>query len=636
MLQLIRDRAQGLVVWVIVGLIIITFALFGLSSYLSGNAKVNVASVNDVEISQTEFLRAYQNYQERLKQMFGKNYKPEMFNENVIKQQVLDGMVTREVLTQALSSAGFTASAEQVLSKITSISSFHDETGKFSTKQYKRALALQGMNSVMFEQDVKRDIADEHLFTGLVGSTFTTPAQVSDFARLYGQKRNIEYLQISHNEFIKSSAITDDEVKKYYEENSAEFTTPEMVSIDYLELDIKQAAKQVNIEDAVIKQHYEQNISQYESVEEQRKASHILITVDSKTDDAAASKTAAQLLARIKQGESFEALAKEFSKDPGSASKGGDLGFFAKGVMDKAFEESVFAMKKGQISEPVKSAFGYHLIKLTGIKAGEVAPFNDVKDKIKSELQLQQAEQQFYTDVDKLNNLSYETPDSLQPAADALGLKIKQSSLFTRQGGKEILANPKVISAAFSRDVLSKGKNSEMIELSETHVIVLRNKQHKPAAPLELAKVKDRIVNNLKKDKAVAIANELAKDILAKINAGSVAESIAKTNKAIEMHKPGLMARIPSKDDKVNPAIRQAAFSMVKPSAKASVKQVPLRNGDQAIVIIDKVVDGEAVDKTEQDKLLSAYGNAGYDSYIEYLKSKADIKIYTENINSQQ
>ena len=636
MLQLIRDRAQGLVVWTIVGLIIITFALFGLSSYLSGTAKVNVASINDVDISQTEFLRAYQNYQERLKQMLGKSYNPAMFNEKVVKQQVLDGLVTREVLTQALDASGFTASKEQILSKIMSIDSFKDETGKFSNKQYKRTLALQGLNSAMFEQRIAQDIADEQLYSGLMRSVFVTPTELDNYAKLQGQMREIEYLQISHQEFIKSAVVTDSEVEKYYSENSAEFTTPEMVSVEYIELDINEAANQVSIDDAAVRQHYDQNIGQYESTPEQRKASHILITIDSKTDEATAKKTADELLVKIRNGESFAELAKASSKDPGSASKGGDLGFFGKGVMDKAFEDTVFNMKKGDVSEPVKSAFGYHIIKLTDIKAGKITSFKEVKDKIKKELQLQKAEQQFYADIDTLNNLTYETPDSLQPAADALGLKIKQSRLFTRQNASGILANPKIISAAFSKEVLTQGRNSEMIELRETHLLVLRNKEHNPSAPLALEQVKSRIMAILQREKAINQADELAKTILEKLSDGDKPELMALKDKAVKLHKPGLIGRKPDKeDDTISMDIRQAVFRMPKPVDKASIEQVSLMNGDQAVIIFTRAVDGKSTEKTDQQKLLTMYGNAGYENYIAYLKSKADIKLYTENIVEQ-
>lgn len=637
MLQLIRDRAQGLVVWTIVGLIIITFALFGLSSYLSGSAKVNVATVNDVEISQTEFLRAYQNYQQRLQQMLGKNYNPAMFNDDVVKQQVLDGLITREVLTQTLDKSGFGASPDQIITKIRSIDSFYDENGKFSAEQYKRVLSLQGMNSTMFEQRVSQDIADEQLYAGLMRSAFVTPKQVDTYSKLQNQKREIGYILVSHQAFMKSLKVSNEDIEKYYADNKTQFMTPEMVSVEYVELNINDAAKEYEISESEMRQHYDENIKQYESEPEQRKASHILIAINDKTDEATAKAEIEKVRARLDKGEDFTVVAKEVSQDPGSASQGGDLGFFGHGVMDKAFEESVFSLKKGEISKPVKSAFGYHIIKVTGIKAGKVTAFKDVKEKIKKDLQLQKAEQKFYTDVDTLNNLTYETPDSLLPAADALGLTVKQSKLFTKRGGQGVLQNPKVVNAAFSEEVLTNGRNSELIELRDTHLIVLRNKEHKPSDVMPLDQVSSRIENNLKREQAITNATELAKTLMDKLQAGEKPEAVAKSDKAASFINAGLIGRKPGKEDaKVRMDIRQAAFRMAKPKDKPVNKQVVLNNGDQAIVVLSKVTPGTEAEKNSQQQLTAVYGNASYDGYIKYLREKADITLYPDNIKAQQ
>jgi peptidyl-prolyl cis-trans isomerase D len=637
MLQLIRDRAQGLVVWTIVGLIIITFALFGLSSYLSGSAKVNVATVNDTEISQTEFLRAYQNYQQRLQQMLGKNYNPAMFNEDVVKQQVLDGLITREVLTQTLEQSGFGASPDQIFKKIRSIDSFYDENGQFSPEQYKRVLALQGMNSAVFEQRVTQDIADEHLFAGLMRSAFVTPKQIEAYTKLQSQKREVDYILVSHQGFMKSLTISNDDIEKYYADNKEQFKTPEMVSIEYLELDINEVAGEYEISESEMRQQYEQNAKLYESEPEQRKASHILVAINDKTDDATAKAEIEKAQARLDKGEDFSAVAKEVSQDPGSANQGGDLGFFGRGVMDKAFEEMTFSLKKGEVSKPVKSAFGYHIIKLTDIKAGKATPFKDVKDKIKKELQIQKAEQKFYTDIDTLNNLTYETPDSLLPAADALGLTVKESQMFTRRGGQGVLQNQKIVSAAFSEDVLTKGRNSELLELSDTHLVVLRNKEHKPSDVMPLDKVRPRIESKLKRDKAIVKATELANILADKLQAGESPETTAKTDKAASFVKAGLIGRKPGKDDaKVRPDIRQAAFKMTRPVDKPVTKQIALNNGDQAIVVLSKVVDGDDAEKNSQQQLTAVYGNASYDGYVKYLREQADIKLYPDNIKTQQ
>lgn len=629
MLQLIRDRAQGIVVWTIVGLIIITFALFGLGSYLSGSAKVNVATINGTEISQTEFLRAYQNYQQRLQQMFGKNYRADLFNEAVLKQEVLNGLVTREVLSQSLDETGFTASPEQILEKLHAISAFKDASGKFSSEQYKRALKLQGMNSAMFEQQVARDIADEHLHTGLVSSSFVTDKQLNDFARLQGQQRDIDFIKIDHNEFKKSVSVSEEEIKKYYDANISEFTTEEKVSIEYVELDIKETAKRFDVSDEEIKAYYQQNLKQYESKPEQRRASHILVM-----DEA----TAKDLLEKIRAGESFAELAKAHSKDPGSAKQGGDLGFFGRGVMDKAFEESVFSLNKGEVSEPVKSSFGFHLIKLVDIKPGEVKPLKDVRDSIKHTLQVQKAEQQYYADVDKLNNMSYETPDSLAPTAESLGLEVKQTGLFSHRGGQGILANPKVITAAFNKEVLSQGRNSELIELSDTHVMVLRLKDHMPSAPLPVKDVSALIKSKLVTKKAADEAGKVAAEILNKLSSGEQADNVANSVSSASLIKVGFIGRTATKDgNKVNNLVRQAAFTMARPvDGKPVTKQVDIEAGNKAIIILKQIKDGDTATDADKQQLAGAYRNIAYESYVEYLKGQADIKVYTENIQSKQ
>lgn len=637
MLQLIRERAQGLVVWTIVGLIIITFALFGLSSYMSGTTKVNVATVNDVEITQTEFLQAYQNYQQRLQQMLGKNYNPAMFKEEVIKQQVLDGLITRQVLNQALDDEGFGASPGQIVTKIHSIDSFFDENGKFSPEQYKRVLALQGMNSAMFEQRVAQDIADEQLYAGLMRSAFVTPKQIETQTKLEGQKRDVDYILVKHQSFIKSQEVSAEDIEKYYTENKSEFMTPEMVSVEYLELNINEVAKDYEVSDDEIRQQYEQNQKLYESEPEQRKASHILIAINDKTDEATAKSEIEKVYERLMNGEDFAVVAKEVSQDPGSASQGGDLGFFGRGVMDKAFENTAFSLKKGEISKPVKSAFGYHIIKLTDIKAGKVTPLKDVKDKIKKELQIQKAEQKFYTDIDTLNNLTYETPDSLQPAAEALGLTVKQGGWFTRRGGQGILHDPKLVNAAFSEEVLVNGRNSEMIELSDTHLVVLRKKDHKPSDVMELDKVRSRIESRLQRQQAIEKATELAKSFTDMLHAGETAEKVTKTDKAASFIKAGMVGRKPGKDDaKLRSDIREAAFTMPKPQDKPVSKQVALNNGDQAIVIVNKVVDGSQAEKNGQQRLTAMYGNTSYDGFVKYLRKQADIEMFPENISTQQ
>ena len=631
MLQLIRDRAQGIIVWTIVGLIIITFALFGLSSYLSGVSKVNVATVNGVEISETELVRAYQNYQQRLQQMLGKNYNPDMFNEAVLKREVLQSLISRELVNQYLFDTGFGASPQQVLDFLHAIPAFQEE-GKFSAQRYEQVLAVQGMSKALFEQDVARDLMAEQLRNSILQSDFVTASEHNSYSMLQNQERDIGYVQFSRQSYLQEIKLDDAEIEAYYNERRSEFMTAEQVSINYVELDLNKAANQFDVSDDEIKSYYQQNLANYVKQPEQRKASHILFKVDDSADETKAKQQAIEVLAQIKNGASFAEMAKQYSQDIGSAKQGGDLGYFGKGVMDAAFEATTFKLSKGEVSEPVRSSFGYHLIKVEDIRAETVTPLKEVSATIKKDLQLQQAEKTFYEDTTRLENLSYENPDSLELVASELGLKEISSGLFGRRGGAGLLSNPKVLSAVFSDEVLNQGRNSELIELSDTHVLVLRVNEHKPATQQPLAQVQARITTLLKQVNAAKLASEQAAQAREKLLAGEDAKKLAKSYK-IKWQAPGFIKRTPGKDDKLSPQIRQEVFKLAKPNeARPVVSVVGLNNGDTAVVALYAVREGSvetepAKQKADNVRLAAMQGNVSYAAMMESLQTQADITV---------
>jgi peptidyl-prolyl cis-trans isomerase D len=270
-----------------------------------------------------------------------------------------------------------------------------------------------------------RDIANEHLRNGIVRSTFITETEGQRYQSLQEQQRKVGYLRIPHQRYFEQITVSDAEISAFYEQYADEFRTPEEVSVDYIELNLADLAKQFDISDAEVRDYYEQHQENYVSQQEQRKVRHILVKVDADVDDQAARKQIESLVTRVQNGEDFAAIAKVESQDPGSASQGGDLGFISLGIMDKAFEQAAFQLAQNQLSQPIRTRFGYHLIEVTDIKPVELAPFDEVKAQIRKDLQTQQAEQRFYEEVDKLNNLSYEIPDSLIPVAEQLGLQVK-------------------------------------------------------------------------------------------------------------------------------------------------------------------------------------------------------------------
>lgn len=554
MLQAIRNNAQGVLVWVVVGLIVVSFALFGLGSYLSGASKVVAASVNDVEISSTALTRAYQNYQERLRKMFGDQYRPEMFATTRVKNEVLQGLITQEVMNQMLFEQGYMAAPEQIFEKIKKYEAFQED-GEFSAERYKEVLAAQRINGDAFENDLSRDIASQQIRTAVSSSAFLTEKEKEILAALENQKREMGYFDISVKPYSKLIKVSDADIQSHYEKNSQLYLTPEKVQLEYVELNMDNVAALQEVTDEKVKQQYESSPESYMA-----------------KDDVTAKKKLNELRKKIQQGADFSELAKKHSQDKGSAKQGGDLGYLTRGVAEE-FDKAVFALKKGEVSQVIKSKSGFQLVQLDDIRKGDpeerkvrhilikaenkLKPFAEVKALIKKELKYQQAGKVFFDDADQMNNLSYETPDSLEPVAEALALKVKISPLMTRRGAAGLFANPKILSAAFSEDVLKQGRNSELLELSDTQLVVLRVKEHKVASVQPLKDVKARIKNTLLQQQASKKAQDVTSDILTRVQNNESIAAIEKHYPEIKWNKTGWVTRKAEKKSTLSEQLRK-------------------------------------------------------------------------------
>lgn len=629
MLELIRSRAQGVFAWIIVGGIIITFALFGIQQYLSGGGDTSVARVNDSPISQTQLERAYSQQRQRLAEMFGGEL-PAMFTEQMLKQQVLGQLVSREVLIQAALESGMRVGNEQLIGIISGVTDFQ-ENGKFSPAKYEQLLNRQGMTPGQFEGSVRRDVLASLYESGFRDTTFITKAEEDNLLRLQNQQRTIGYLTVAIAPYEKEVKVGDEDINIYYQDNSQRFMQPERVKIAYLELDIADLAKEVKVDDKELRSRYEAQKINYTTPEE-RKASHILVKV---AEDASAElveqarKKADAILIKARSGEDFASLAKAESQDTGSAKKGGDLGFFGKGAMVPAFEEAAFKLKKGDISELVRSPFGFHIIKLTGIRGGDVKPFDKVKDQIRKDIQNEQAEQKFYDMAEQLENLTYEHPESLQLAVETLKLPIKSSDYFSRKGGPGIAANQKVTAAAFADDVLLKGNNSASVELARNHIVVLRIKDHQPEAVRPLAEVKEQIAATLKHEKALGTVEKKAAELLSKVREGTVASKLAEGQRVTWASEKALKRDA----EKVDAAILKEAFRLPKPASGNVSNTVALASGDQAVVIVSKVVDGDPAKADEKQRaevraqLQRAFSTAASDAAMSGARASMEIAL---------
>ena len=634
MLQNIRAWAEGWLAWIIVILIIIPFALWGINQYFGGGNEVPVATVNGTDIGQREVDQAYQRQRQRLAAVLG-----DRFDERGLRQQVLDEIVNQLVLMQGATKTGLRVGDAQLAAQINSIEAFQ-RNGQFDPALYEQALHSQGLSPQRFEQQVRQSALIGQFEAGIVGTSLVTPTELANMAKLKEQRREISYLIVPAAKFTSQAVVTDQDIQRYYTAHQAEFVSPEQVSIEYLDLKLDDlAASAAPPDEESLRKTYQERRAEF-TTEEQRRASHILVSVDQGADQEAvkqAKDKAEALLARVKKGEPFDTLAREASQDPGSAKQGGDLGFFGRGVMDKAFEDAVFTMNPGDL-RLVRTPFGFHIIKLTEVKPAAVKPFSEVRDQLAREERRHQVEKIFLDKGETMANLTYEHPDTLEPAAKALGLPIKASEPFTRSGAtgdQDITANPKVIEAAFSEDVLGARNNSQPIELSSDHFVVLRIKDHKPAAPRPLQEVRAEIEQRLRAESARSQAAVLGRDLLGQLRQGKDPNEVANAQQ-LKWEPPVTIKR---DEQKLNPLLTHVAFSLPRAqSDKPAYGDVTYPSGDFVIVKLLKVEDGSiaAVDGKArqglQQELAQAYGDGELRGMVKDIKAKADIKLHPDRL----
>ncbi len=632
MLQAIRDRAQGVIVWTIVGLIIVTFALFGLSSYLTGGGKAVVATVNGTEISQGQFLREYQNMRERLQQMLGDSYRPELFDESRMKAQVLESLIRRELVNQALQDDGFHVAFELAARTIHQIPAFQGEDGKFSAEVYKRVMQVQGMDPDLFVLQVARDIAEQHLQGGIQQSAIVTEAMLRDRLALEGQQREAGYFLLPVARYQDKVQLDDAAIAAWYEAHKQRFQIPEAVQLAYIELDLEKLSQDVQVSEEEIRAHYDQYRQNYLLAPEKRRVRHILIPVNDPAEDAEARAKIEQLAERIRQGEKFADVAREASQDLLSAEKGGDLGEITPGSMDPAFDKLAFSLEPGKLGGPVRSRFGYHLIRVDAITPARYRPFEEVRDQIRKELQMQQAEQRFNDEVARLNDLSFEIPDTLEPVAEELGVPLQKSPWITRNHAPPPFDNPRILTAAFSDEVLQDGRNSELLELSDTRVMVLRVADHRPASVRPLDEVRDQVVAAMREEKARELAAKDAEAAVAELKAGTPPEAVAKRY-GQRWVAAGLIARQPKPEEgkDVEPALRRALFDIPRPLDDKPVFVSTMLDAQRyAVLGLYRVVDGEADPasaeaSTRRQQMQQVLGSAEFAAWLDWLESQADI-----------
>lgn len=624
MLQTIHDKSKGILGIVIVILIGATFALWGVGDYLTGATEKAAARVDGVEISQSEFEQGMARQRQRLEQMFQGEVPDSPLFQQQMKQQVLDQLITQRVLRKMADDEGYRVADQVLAQRIKSMEAFQQD-GVFAKDSYQAIVESQGMSVKEFENLFRSDLTVQQLQDAVMGSVIIGRTELNIINQLQNQSRSINYLQFDSSQFTGSIEVSEADISDYYERNRARYMHPETVSVSYVELKASDLASDIPVDDEAVRRLYDEYVGSIAG-REQRKARHILIQTAADADAEAlkASESKLQdLLNRIKNGESFADLAKSASEDPGSASNGGDLGWVAKGMMVPEFEKALFKLEKGQVSDIVKSSFGYHIIQLDEIKSEAVDSFESKLAELTEQYKSQLLEDSFYEQSELMATTAYENDQSLQEVADVLDLTIKTSAAFSRAGGGDPIAtNEKVRKAAFSPTVLSEGRNSEIIELEKNHALVLRVNSHTEAKQKTLDEVKLQITAALRAEKAKSKAQEAALAALVKLEKGEAIDSIDASAKVV---RAGAVTRA---SQSVSPQILNAAFTMKKPADSPVYKVVDLQAG-AAVIELKQVTQPAEASSEELGVLAAQFSNeqANRDmmAVIDYLKSQADI-----------
>ena len=616
MLQRIRDNSQGWIAKTIIGIIILLLALTGVEAiFNSSGSRGEVAQVNGEAITQADLGRAMTMQRDQLLQQLGAGFDPAQLDEALLRDAALRDLIDRTLLLQAARDAGFAFSQAALDQVILKTAEFQVD-GQFNAQRFDQVIQRLGYSRADFRRLLEQEMLIGQLQAGIAGTAFSSDAQVKAFIGLDQQTRDFRQVVMAANP--AAATVSDEEVAQYYEANEQRFRTPEQVVVDYVELKKERFFDQVEISESALEELYQKQVA---DLAEQRRAAHILVEVNDQRDDAQAKAAAEALRARIEAGEDFAAVAREASDDAGSAPEGGDLGFAGPGVYDPAFEQALYALQKEQVSEPVRSEFGWHLIKLLDTQAPEVPALEALRPELERQLREAGVEQRFVEASRQLEASAYEASDLSQPASE-LGLDVQTTPAFGREGGQGVAANRQFVQTAFSDGVLVDGMNSSLLELDPETVVVLRVKQHLKPETQPLEQVREGIVQRLQAEKAAEQAKAEGEALVARLTAGEEVGTLDwKTFEAAGRAAEG-----------VDPAVLQAVFRMPHPvEGKSTHGGVALGNGDYVVLQLDGVAQPESLDDPQllpeyRRFLASRSGQLQFNAYLDHLRATADIE----------
>lgn len=623
MLQSIRDNSQGLVAKIIIGFIIGLMALFGAESivggFFGGN---NAASVNGEDITEQELAVSLQNLMASL----GAGVAD--FDEELLRDVALQQLIEDKLLTQAAENAGLVISPASIDREIVNTPQFQIN-GRFDQDFARRTMATQGFSAQTYRAALAQQMTMGQLANAYSATAFVTEADIARLAALEMQSRDFRFVSVPLGTRTLGEAIPQDDLQAYYENNSAQFTQEEQISIRYVLLDKDQIFNEVEIDDSVVRAEYEQQRAAAVA-DVERRASHILLETGSGQTQEQVVSQAAEIRQRIEAGEDFGALAREFSADTFSAEQDGDIGFTNGAVFPSPVEQALASLEVGEVSEPVISEFGVHLVKLTEYQAQEFPPYEELSEQISRDLKSAQVDQLYFNRLETLANLAFETFD-LQAISEDLELEIQTSEFFGRSGGSDpVTSNQNVLTQAFSSDIMTDELNSDVIELTENSAVVIRLGEHRPAAVRPFDEVRAEIAVLLRTQREQEMAAEVGQQILTALDSGNDAAEIL----AAEQLSWDQREEVRRNQFDLNTEIIRNVFSMPAPeSEEQPVRQgFRLTNGAYVVVELQSVNPGSPEQMPEEARqqlltaMLDSQGRLTFDAMLANLRQSASIR----------
>lgn len=635
MLQSIRNKASSWFVLVLIFIVLFAMLFLGVGDYLTTRVDTYVAKVGDEEIDQNTYRQRFSEWRQMMRQQLGANYDPRVFEQPGFKRQLLDRLVDETLLRQANERMDLVVPPNRLRAEIMTAPAFQ-VGGQFNPETYRNFLAARGTTAEAFDNDLRDSLAAQLLPQAVRESALVGKAQVDAYLRLSEQTRDFRFLRISEPAEAVDETVADEDVQSYYDEHKDQFLSPETVTVQYVEIDAASVPVPTEPSEGDLKDRYENEKNRF-GTPEQRLASHILVRPEGDDADAqraALTKAEALVTKARAEGADFAALASENSDDLGSREQGGDLGWIELGLTEPAFEEALFALEPGAISDPVRTDEGYHIIQLRELREATIKSFEDVRAELEAEYVRAERERLYNDRAGELIDLVYQEPGSLEPTAQALGLEIKTAGPFSRNSGQGPFADPVAREKAFSDEVLVEGIVSDPLEIGEDRMIAMRLLEHTPSAPRPMEEVADDIRTRVLAQRRADALKSRADALYERISNGETLDAIAE-DLGVEVETAEAVGRNAAAPER---ALVNEAFKMPRPKGDTPARDLVQVAGAYAIVELTRVTDGNPSEVAEarreqvRNELQQSDAMAEMQGLIEVLRKETAITVAEDRL----